>query len=591
MTHSRRIWVSEKMRHRNKIGLLLSLLAVAVLAGCSSGNGTVTVRIVSTSDIHGRILDTDHLTGQEREGSLAKFSTFLGQQRKEFRNVIYLDAGDNLQGSVDVFQDVTAQYYRPSLPAQALNYLGCYATVLGNHDFSVGPNSYDRFARGLNCPILGANVYFETPADYMPAYRIYEAKGVKIAILGMSTPLSNIQQTADRREVDVADIIESAKFWMPILRDEEKADVIVGLFHSGYDGGRTEEGMTENVVRRIIGEVPGFSVILYGHDHRARCQKSVDCNGDSVLLLNTGPFMTNAGVTTLTISGAGTDNPVIRAEGELVNITSQEPDKRFIRNLSGWNDDVAAYSDSVIAVLSAPLDANPVLWGRSTMMDFLHSIQMRFSGAQVSLASPGYSKPYFPAGEIRMKDMFSVYESDNYMVSVMLKGSEIKKVLENSASQYYNTVSDGNGGLLKPRRRSMSSFVTAAGIRYEIDVTKPEGSRVNIICMSDGKPFSQDRMYRTTVNSYQYFSNSLARAIGITPQELRDRFNNSSPADIRFYLITDLALSSEGDLEYRFDKMTDWKLVPEGIVSDCLAKDTVSINNGETQTSINNRTN
>ena len=78
------------MRHRNQIGLLLSLLAVAGRAGCSSGNGTVTVRIVSTSDIHGRILDTDHLTGQEREGSLAKFSTFLGQQRKEFRNVIYL---------------------------------------------------------------------------------------------------------------------------------------------------------------------------------------------------------------------------------------------------------------------------------------------------------------------------------------------------------------------------------------------------------------------------------------------------------------------------------------------------------------------
>ena len=570
---------------------ILYLLAVLVImAGCTGTDKPVTVRVVSTSDIHGRIFDNDILTDQEREGSLAKFSTFLSRQRKEFRNVIYLDAGDNLQGSVDVYQDVTAQFSRPSLPAQALNLLGCYATVLGNHDFSVGPLSYDRFARSLDCPVLGANVYYENPGDYLLPYRIYEAKGVKIAILGMSTQLSNLQQPYDRRELDVADVIESARYWMPKLKEDKGADVVIGLFHSGYDGGRSEDGVTENVVRRIVGEVPGFNVILYGHDHRARCLKTVDCNGDSVLLLNTGPFVTNAGVTTITITGAGTGKPVIKADGELVNITSEVPDKRFIRKLSGWYDDLKEYSDSVVAVLSAPLDADSLLWGRSTLMDFLHCMQMRFSGADVSLASPGFSKSFFPAGELRMKDVFSVYDSDNFMVSVMMKGSEIKKVLENSASQCYNTVTDGNGGLLRSRRRSSGSMVTAAGIRYEIDVTKPEGSRVNIICMSDGKPFDPDRMYRTTINSYQYFGTSMCRVIGITPKEMRERLNSSSPADIRFYMITALALSRESNRGYTVPDMTQWELVPREIVSGCLAKDTVSINNNVTRTSIN-RTN
>ena len=575
------------MRQLRFLSCLFAVLICSVLSGCS-GDGTVTVRVVSTSDIHGRIFQEDCLTGQDREGSMAKLSTFLNGQRKEFRNVIYLDAGDMLQGSVDVFQDVTAQYDRPSLAAEAFNILGCYATVLGNHDFSVGVPSYDRFFRTIKCPVLGANVYYETSGDYLPPYRMYETKGVKIAILGMSTPLSNIQQPKDRRELDVADVVETAKYWMPILKEKKEADVVIGLFHSGYDGGRNEDGVTENAVRRILNEVPGFNLILYGHDHRARCLKTVDCNGDSVLLLNTGPFMTNAGVATISVTRG--DKLEVKVDGELVNITDQEPDRKFMKRLSGWFDDVKEYSDSVVGVLAQPLEANSVLWDRSTQMDFIHSIQMRFDGADVSLASPGSDRLYFPAGDITIRDMFELYSSDNFMVSVMMKGSEILKVLENSASQFYNTVSDGNGGLLKSRRRQLSNLVTAAGIRYEIDVTKPDGKRVSIISMSDGTPFDPDRMYRTTINAHQYFGTSLPRLIGVTPAEFRSRLNSSSPADIRFYMITAIALSHETDQKYVVNRMTDWSLVPRDIVSDCLAKDTVNFNNTEARTSLN-RTN
>ncbi|MBP5691377.1 MAG: bifunctional metallophosphatase/5'-nucleotidase [Bacteroidaceae bacterium] len=575
------------MRQLRFLSCLFAVLICSVLSGCS-GDGTVTVRVVSTSDIHGRIFQEDCLTGQDREGSMAKLSTFLNGQRKEFRNVIYLDAGDMLQGSVDVFQDVTAQYDRPSLAAEAFNILGCYATVLGNHDFSVGVPSYDRFFRTIKCPVLGANVYYETPGDFLPPYRMYETKGVKIAILGMSTPLSNIQQPKDRRELDVADMVETAKYWMPILKEKKEADVVIGLFHSGYDGGRNEDGVTENAVRRILNEVPGFNLILYGHDHRARCLKTVDCNGDSVLLLNTGPFMTNAGVATISVTRG--DKLEVKVDGELVNITDQEPDRKFMKRLSGWFDDVKEYSDSVVGVLAQPLEANSVLWDRSTQMDFIHSIQMRFDGADVSLASLGSERLYFPAGDITIRDMFELYSSDNFMVSVMMKGSEILKVLENSASQFYNTVSDGNGGLLKSRRRQLSNLVTAAGIRYEIDVTKPDGKRVSIISMSDGTPFDPDRMYRTTINAHQYFGTSLPRLIGVTPAEFRSRLNSSSPADIRFYMITAIALSHETDQKYVVNRMTDWSLVPRDIVSDCLAKDTVNFNNTEARTSFN-RTN
>ena len=574
------------MKTVNRLLILLSVTGI-VLTGCSQHEDAVTVRIVETSDVHGHIFDMDCMTGQERTGSFAKFSTFLKRFRKENKNVIYVDAGDMLQGTIDDYHDQTSQFHRTSLPAEAFNLLDCYATVMGNHDFAVGVPSYDRYFRGIKCPVLGANVYYEKSGDYLPPYRLREIQGLRIAFLGMTTPLVNYQLPKDRRELDLADIIETAKYWVPVLKEKEEADMIIGLFHSGYDGGRTEEGQSENAVRKVLAEVPGFDIILYGHDHRARNSKAVDCNGDSVLLLNPGPFMEKCAVATITASRDADGNPVIVTQGELVDITAEVPDKRFEKKLKPWYDDLCVYADSVLGQLSEPLDAGNMLWERSTMVDFIHTVQMSYNAAEVSLAVTDFTKPYFPAGDIRLRDMFGVYDHDNFMVSFQLKGSEIKTILENSANQFYSTVTDGNGGMLKTRRnsdgivlprRGASSLVTAAGIVYEIDVTKPDGNRINIISMSDGKPFDPDKMYRTTANGNQFTGTTLCRVIGLTTKEMRERLVISSPADIRYYMITRIALTREAGMAYTVPVMSQWKLVPQDIVSGCLAKDTVNFN-------------
>ena len=589
MTLSRRIWESDLilMKKRNLITFLSAALICAVLACCSSDNGTVTIRVIATTDVHGRIFDKDLVTGQERKGSLAKFASFLKEQRKEYKNVIYLDAGDILQGSIDVYQDVTAQFFRESLPAQAYNLLECDATVMGNHDFAVGAASYDRFYRSLKFPILGANTYYDEYGDYLPPYRIRAKQGIRVAILGLTTPIVNYSIPSDLMELDVADIVESARHWIPILKENEEADVVIGLLHSGFDNGRMDaDGVYENAVSRLVNEVPGFDIIIYGHDHKARCQKITDCNGDSVLLLNPGPFAENAAVATLTVTGFDSDKPLVSTCGELVDITGEKPDRRFMKKLSGWYDDVSQYSDSVIGTVSAPLEANGVLWRNSSIMDWVHSIQMQFNGAEISLSSPVFSKAFIRSGDIKVKDLFDVYQFDNTMVSVMMSGSEVRDILEYSAGLFYNTVTDANGGLLR-MQYPIKNLITAAGIDYEIDVTKPAGSRVRIISMSDGKPFDPERMYRTTLNSFLYASGESAvfKATDIRLKDMPKRYNGASTADIRYYMLTDLALRHEMNIAVTVKKTSRWKLVPEEIVSGCLAKDTVDFNIIETQTS------
>ena len=53
---------------------------------------------------------------------------------------------------------------------------------------------------------------------------------------------------------------------------------------------------------------------------------------------------------------------------------------------------------------------------------------------------------------------------------------------------------DNNG---KHHWRNLAfNFDSAAGIDYEVDVTKEKGHKVKILRMSDGRPFSEENTYK-----------------------------------------------------------------------------------------------
>ncbi|MGX8690333.1 MAG: bifunctional metallophosphatase/5'-nucleotidase [Bacteroidaceae bacterium] len=569
-----------------KISVLLCL--AMFLAGCTDRRGVVEIRVVATTDVHGCIFDKDILEASERKGSLAKVATLLKNERKANRNVIYLDAGDILQGSIEAYQDVTTQFYRPSLPGAAYKYLDCSAIALGNHDLSVGTLSYERFFDGLDCPVLGANVFFVRYGDYLPPYIIIENQGVRIAVLGLLTPMVSKSIPRNRLgELTVGDPVEAARYFVTRIREVEKADVLIGLIHSGLEGGRVyDDGVKENIIKEFVKEVPGFDLIMYGHDHTPYINVLASSDGDSVLVINPGAYANNAAVATLSVDFSEPDSPAVQVCGSIVDITGLTPDEGFMKAVSGWYDDVTAYSDSVIGRLSVPLECNGALWRPTSMLDYIHETQMGFFAAQISLAAPVSDVTYIPAGDFRIRDAFSLYKFDNTMVSVMLKGSEVKNVLEYSAERYYEDPDKNPGHLLKLitaddgtryPTSDASGFISAAGINYTIDVTKPAGKRVNITSMSDGTPFDPDKSYRTTINSFLYTGaeSALLKGSGISRSEILRRFNSSSEADIRYYMLTDLALLREDGKGLAPAGTYNWKLIPEKRVEELLAVDTI----------------
>ena len=88
-----------------------------------------------------------------------------------------------------------------------------------------------------NFPWLSANTYDK--AKQQPHYKPYivkEVAGVKIGILGLTTPgVPNWDNPPNYAGLEFHEPVAEARKWVPILRNQEKADVVVIAMHMGLE--------------------------------------------------------------------------------------------------------------------------------------------------------------------------------------------------------------------------------------------------------------------------------------------------------------------------------------------------------------------
>ena len=73
---------------------------------------------------------------------------------------------------------------------------------------------------------------------YVKPYLILNREGVKVAVLGMITPAIPNWLTENLWSgLKFENMVTNARKWVKYLQENEKPDVIIGLFHSGKDGG------------------------------------------------------------------------------------------------------------------------------------------------------------------------------------------------------------------------------------------------------------------------------------------------------------------------------------------------------------------
>lgn len=574
-----------------------SLLLAALATACINLNAmtrktesneikTVNLRIIQTSDVHGSFFPYDFINRRPRRGSLARVSTYVKQLRKRYGgNVILLENGDILQGQPTCYY---CNYVNPStanVAAKVINYMRYDAQVMGNHDVETGHVVYDKWIWELKCPVLGANIIdTRTNQPYVKPYTIIERKGIRVAVLGMITPaIPNWLHEDLWSGLRFDEMVSSARYWMKHLQENEHPDVVIGLFHAGREGGITTLDYEEDATLQVAKEVPGFDLIVFGHDHRSNSDVIRNNAGQEVVLLD--PSSNAYNVCDANIQLKVKDGKIIykQVSGQLVSVADMPIDEDYMRHFQTDIDSVNNYVERKIGVFESPVYVRDSYFGNSAFCDLIHNLQLRITGADISLNAPLTFDTIIPEGDVCVADMFNLYKYENQIYMMKLTGEEVRRHLEMSYDQWVNTMhspddhimllADDNGD---DNQRFMFknlafNFDSAAGIDYEVDVTKPDGEKVRILRMSNGAPFDPQKTYRVVMNSYRGNGGGelLTRGAGIPQDQLDSRIIFRSERDQRYYLMQEI----ENTGRINPQPNHNWRFVPEAWTKPAIERD------------------
>ncbi len=561
--------------------ILAQLIFIPVMA-----KKTVSLRIIETSDVHGVFFPYDFINRKPKVGSLARVSSYVNKLRQTYgENLILLDNGDILQGQPLCYFYNFINTSDTNIAAEVVNYMKYDAQVFGNHDVETGHDVYDKWIKELNCPTLGANVInTETGKPYVTPYIILHRQGVKIAILGMLTPAIPNWLTEDLwKGMRFDNMVKSAKYWMEHLQKVEKPDIIIGLFHSGKEGGITTDEYEEDASIRVAKEVPGFDLIFYGHDHTRNNDIVTNSIGKEVVCLdpsNNAVFVSDASIE-LTLKGKKVVDKHIT--GNLVNVIDEPIDEDYMSHFQPHIDKINGFVNKKIGEAKQSISSRDAFFGSSAFSDLILNLQLEITGADIAFNAPLSLNAVIQKGDILMSDMFNLYRYENQLYVMRLTGEEIRKHLEMSYDLWVNTMKSPEDHLLLLTERTrddqqrlgfknfLFNFDSAAGIDYEVDVTKPDGEKVHILQMTNGEPFDESKWYKVAINSYRANGGGelLTLGAGIPQDQLKSRVIWMSEKDQRYYLMKEIEKAGVIDPQPN----NNWKFVPEEWVKQAAERD------------------
>lgn len=567
--------------------VIISLLALCLNTDIMGEEGkTIKFRIIQTSDVHGCFFPYDFIERKPEVGSMARISSYVKDLRKTYGdNLILLDNGDILQGQPTCYY---CNYIKPqskNVAASVINYMKYDAETIGNHDIETGHTVYDKWISEVKCPMLGANIISQTTKKpYLNPYHIINRDGIKIAIIGLITPaIPNWLNEKLWAGLYFEDAKTSADYWVKYLKEHENPDIIIGLFHSGGEGGIITESYEENASLRIAKEVPGFDLILYGHDHKKHIETIKNKEGNNVICINPSSnayFVCDAEIIINTVNGKVINKTI---NGDIQDIRNTPIDKDFMEYFQADIDSINNFVNRKIGVFGNSIYTRDSYFGSSAFCDFIQNIQLKITNADISFNAPLSFDACIKAGDVFVSDMFNLYKYENQIYTVLMTGKEIKDYLEMSYGLWTNTMSSKDDHIMLLKADTINSklrygfknlafnFDSAAGIDYEVDVTKPYGKKINILRMSNGEAFSMDKLYKVAMNSYRGNGGGelLTKGAGIPKDSLQKRIIFESERDQRYYLMKEIE---------EFPIITprpnnNWRFVPSSLTENAIKRD------------------
>lgn len=566
--------------------LTLSLLLSSLVSISAQGDAPrkwreVVFNIVETSDVHGNFFPYNFIDRRPWKGSLARVHSFLKEQRKVYGDdLLYFDNGDILQGQPCAYYYNYMEPSKPHIAAEMLNFLGCSLATVGDEDLATGRKVFSRWTSECKFPVICANIIdTKTGKPYFKPYQIFEKEGVKLAVIGMTTEAVPYWIPEEARSgLTFEDMETCAKKYVKMVKSEESPDVIIGLFHSGRNGQKVEN-TTENATQSVAEHVDGFDAILYGHDHKRYCKVISNDEEEDVLLINPSENAVSVASISIVVRKREGKQGTKEIEAQVVDLDKYPVSEEFQEKFSGQFEAVNDFVNREISMIDHTIYSHDAYFGSSDFVDYLHQLQLKISGADVSFCAPPYPSARVMEGEVHVSDMFNLCKSDALLYTMSLTGQEIIDYLEMSYDLWINQMSSPDDVILKLEKtengdilftNKPSDFDTAAGIVYTVDVTKPKGERISISSMANGGKFSLSKTYKCAINSYRGngAGGLLTQGAGIPKEQLKSRILTTTDKDLRQCMLKQI----EKEKAIKAKANDNWKFVPEKLAQPALQR-------------------
>ena len=489
--------------------LLCSLFALSAVSTAMAQE--VNIKLLGTSDIHGRVVPWSYGADvEDKSGSYAQIATYVKDVRKNNKNVVLVDVGDAIQDNqVDVFAK-DKKYYKDHPIPKVLNEMKYDVFVLGNHEFNFGMKALDEILKDIKAKKLTANFYYKkNDKRYIDATTIIEKDGVKLGIIGLSTPMSAKfeEDTGNLKDMKFTSPTEEARTQVEKLK-AKGVDAIIVIAHMGIDN---ENKIPDTGMRDVINAVDGIDVVIAGHMHKDVPSEIIK----NTLITEPHRYGTVVSEVDLTFDiNDKKEVKLVKKESKTVPVKALEADKKIAEIYKPYHEKLRELNNVVIGQTANEMVPQETKHGVSAafskdtgLSSFINDVEQHYSGADVVTFSFDHQKARMDKGDIKKKDIIFNYRYAGGDVTVYeLTGKQLKEYMEWSAN-YFDTIQPGDTEYRYNAERKKSKYVTYdifGGVDYKIDLRNPKGSKIVDLTLADGKPVTDDMKLKVGMNSYRF---------------------------------------------------------------------------------------
>jgi 2',3'-cyclic-nucleotide 2'-phosphodiesterase (5'-nucleotidase family) len=484
---------------------------IAALAACApstrppgqaQASGPFELLVLGTTDVHGRIRSWDYYgDSAESVRGLTRAATIVDSIRAANPGrVVLVDAGDLLQGNP--FAYVAMKQFADSANPiiAAMNAMGYDAAAIGNHEYNYGVPYLERAVSQAKFPMLSANTWKPDGTHKFKAWTMIERQGVKIGIVGATTPGVMVWDAENvKGRVNLTDIIPAVRTAVGEVR-AAGANVVIVTVHSGLNEPASYDTVStglpgENVSERIAKEIPGIDLVVYGHSHR----EQPDLHIGNTLLVQPKNWATSVGVAHLSLARDGNTWRVASSKGEVIQSRGHPESARISSVVESPHRASVAYANTVIGNTTVAWRGDSARLMDTPLIDLINEVERKAAHADLASSAAFTLDAALAAGPITVARIAQLYPYDNTLRAVRISGQQLRDYLEFSA-RYYARVE--NGKPVPDPEIAGYNFDMITGADYVIDLARPIGSRVTALTYK-GRPVAPTDSFTLALNNYR----------------------------------------------------------------------------------------